>query len=154
MTRSEIIANHIDTLRNLVANSDATTARLAFVRAIYAALATPGCEAQGVRLVDLPHLAERVAEMADAHEALRAERDEARGEVATLRAQVVEYVRNGVSIHKAADAARRAERADVVAWLHTDGPALAFASCIGGSEYTCAADAIGRGEHEGAATPK
>lgn len=61
-----------------------------------------------------------------------------------LRARVAE-------LERAADAARKAERANVVAWLHTDGPALAFASCIGGSEYTCAADAIEAGEHEGAA---
>lgn len=95
MTRSEIIADHIATLRNLVANSDATTARLAFVRAIYAALATPGCEAQGVCLVDLPHLAERVAEMADAMERVVGERDALRAERDELAATLANEVGEG-----------------------------------------------------------
>lgn len=78
MTRSEIIAEHLATLRASVAGGEEDHAHIAFKRVVYAALATPGCEAQGVRLVDLPHLAERVAEMADAHERVVGERDAAR----------------------------------------------------------------------------
>lgn len=82
MTRSEIIAEHLATLRASVAGGEEDHAHIAFKRVVYAALATPGCEAQGVRLVDLPHLAERVAEMADAHERVVGERDAARAALA------------------------------------------------------------------------
>ena len=61
-----------------------------------------------------------------------------------------ELTRLGASLHKAAAAGYDRCTADVVAWLHTGGPALAFASTIGGSEYTCAADAITNGAHIGA----
>lgn len=45
------------------------------------------------------------------------------------------------------DAAVAEERAAVVAWLRSDEPHRRWADSIGGSEYTCAADAIERGEH-------
>ena len=51
----------------------------------------------------------------------RQERDEARDEVTALRAQVADLQRLGASIHKAADAARKAERdrcADIVNGWH------------------------------------
>lgn len=73
MTRAEIIAQRLTKLRAVVANDDPYLSMCAAVNVVFAAMATPGCEAQGVRLVDLPRLAERVAEMADAHEALRIE---------------------------------------------------------------------------------
>jgi hypothetical protein len=41
----------------------------------------------------------------------------------------------------------RRERAPVVAWLRSDEPHRLWADSIGGSEYTCAAEAIERGEH-------
>lgn len=219
MTRQEIIADHIATLRSLVSSSDATTARMVFAHAVYAALATPGCEAQGVRLVDLPHLAERVAEMADAHEALRAERDEARAErhdiphhirlalniaqrafddrdlrvlgtfsedlqpmvdaaaawitalsrdlsesraetkaaraeVTALRAQVAELQRLGASIHKAADAARKAERADVVAELRRLYAAQQSRETPVAAALDILVGLFESGAHEGAASPK
>ena len=40
-----------------------------------------------------------------------------------------------------------AERAAVVAWLRSDEPHRLWADSIGGSEYTCAAASIERGEH-------
>lgn len=57
-----------------------------------------------------------------------------------LRARVAELERLQVSIHKAGDGARKAERADVVAHLRTGGRVA--------GDY---ADAIEAGEHEGAA---
>ncbi len=48
---------------------------------------------------------------------------------------------------RAADRAVAEERAAVVAWLRSDEPHRIWANSIGGSEYTCAAEAIERGEH-------
>jgi hypothetical protein len=48
---------------------------------------------------------------------------------------------------EAIEKAVREERAAVVVWLRSDEPHRLWADSIGGSEYTCAAASIERGEH-------
>lgn len=71
---------------------------------------------------------------------LRADLELATLEVEALRRQVAELLANGVSMHKAADRAAKAERAAIVAWLREYG-------WVGlrGSDF---ADGIERGDHE------
>ena len=51
------------------------------------------------------------------------------------------------SYNFARDKAKLLERQAVVAWLRSDEPHRLWAGSVGGSEYTCAADTIERGEH-------
>ena len=82
----------------------------------------------------------------------RQERDEARDEVTALRAQVADLQRLGVSIHKAADAARKAERADVVAFLGKQAGSFHATNEIDACATLAGAKmAIQHGAHEGAA---
>lgn len=74
-----------------------------------------------------------------------------------LRAQVADLTRLGASIHKAADAARKAERADVLAYVAHIGQVY-LGKHGGGGDY-CAAlgefrNGVEAGAHEGAAEVK
>ena len=85
---------------------------------------------------------------------LRSERDEARQEVAALRAQVAELQALGASLHKATAKGREMERADVVRFLserscdrRERGGGWVEIGDIGAADVV----AIAKGAHEGAA---
>ncbi len=77
----------------------------------------------GMLLSAVEEAAEAIPALSDAVARLRAERDEARLQGA------------------------REERDAVVAWLRTDEPYRTWGESIGGTELSCAIDAIERGEH-------
>ena len=93
-------------------------------------------------MIDLEEIQRRldqgVASLTDTHDLLR--------EVERLRELLLNagWPREDESIAKVA---QQAERAAVVAWLRSDEPDRIWADSIGGSEYTCAAASIERGEH-------
>lgn len=64
-----------------------------------------------------------------------------------LRRQVAELVANGVSIHKAADRAAKAERAAIVAWLRSHDP-LGWGDAEHWADAEHFADGIEQGAHE------
>lgn len=153
MTRQELIAERLATLRASVAGGEEDHADIAFKRVVYAALATPGCEAQGVRLVDLPHLAERVAEMADSHERVMWERNALRARIAYFEAGLSALVRHnagtGACLPDCITNTDDGEDCNC-GYMAAEDPGGFAADLLSG-----VAEVISeRGAHEGAATPK